>query len=122
MTWLLPTVRYPSLMLQLLSHIYSSTHTTSDTSPYVLLYIALRTPAHSHRTTTKTESVATITYFDTTVTPNETLHITHRGFWQCPLHAWSHDGTHPNTTHGRKLYIQSLRRATHYSVKHVARV
>ena len=47
---------------------------------------------------------------------------THRGFWQCPLHVWSHDGTHPNTTHGRKLYIKSLRRATHYSVKHVARV
>ena len=39
---------------------------------------------------------------------------THRGFWQCPLHVWSHDGTHPNTAHGRKLYIESLRRATHY--------
>ena len=55
-------------------------------------------------------------------TERDITYHTHRGFWQCPLHVWSHDGTHPNTTHGRKLYIKSLRRATHYSVKHVARV
>ena len=117
----LVTTHSPLSVADAVININSSTHTTSDTSPYVLLYIALRTPAHIHRTTTTTESVATITYFDTTVTLIEryiTYH-THRGLWQCPLHAWSHDGTHPKTTHGRKLYIKSLRRATHYSVKHV---
>ena len=54
-------------------------------------------------------------------TEQDITYHTHRGFWQCPLHVWSHDGTHPNTAHGRKLYIKSLRRATHCSVKHVTR-
>ena len=54
-------------------------------------------------------------------TEQDITYHTHRGFWQCPLHVWSYDGTHPNTAHGRKLYIKSLRRATHYSVKHVTR-
>ena len=49
---------------------------------------------------------------------NITYH-THRGFWQGD--AWSRDGTHPNTPHGRKLYIKSLRRAVNHSVKCVAK-
>jgi lysophospholipase L1-like esterase len=35
----------------------------------------------------------------------------HRGFWEAPIHVWSRDGVHPNTTQGRKKYLGSIRQA-----------
>ena len=37
------------------------------------------------------------------------VYRSHSGFWGNPIHTWSRDGIHPNTSFGRKLYIKSLR-------------
>ena len=37
------------------------------------------------------------------------VYRSHSGFWGNPIHTWSQDGIHPNTSFGRKLYIKSLR-------------
>lgn len=42
--------------------------------------------------------------------PNLTFH-NHKGFWDVPVHTWSHDGVHPNSKFGRQKYIASLRKA-----------
>jgi hypothetical protein len=42
--------------------------------------------------------------------PQLAFHV-HQGFWSIPVHQWSRDGVHPNTTHGRNIYIKSIRKA-----------
>ena len=40
-----------------------------------------------------------------------TQYHSHKGFWTTPITQWSRDGIHPNSQHGRKLYIRSIRKA-----------
>lgn len=41
----------------------------------------------------------------------------HKGFWTTPIAQWSRDGIHPNSKHGRKLYIRSIRKAVMHTLQ-----
>ena len=46
----------------------------------------------------------------------------HSGFWQNPIHHWSWDGIHPNTTMGRRLFKKSIRQLAFFGSSQVQKI